>query len=118
MRRRAVLAASALVLTASLPAAAHHGWSGYDSAALVTLDGTVETVSFEQPHGLLMLQTEGKLWRIVLAPPSRLQHRGLPAGSIRTGDAVSVEGYPHRTDAEEFRAERIRVNGGDAVELR
>lgn len=118
MTLRPMLAALALTLSTSLPVAAHHGWSGYDSASLLTLQGSVQSVSFEQPHGLLMLQADGKLWRIVLAPPSRLQRRGLPAGSIEPGDTVSVEGYPHRTDAEEFRAERIRVNGGDAVELR
>lgn len=97
---------------------AHHGWSGYDAATLLTLTGTVRSVSFNAPHGLLMLQAaDGKLWHVVLAPPSRLARRGLPEGSIATGEEVTVEGYPHRREPMEFRAERIRVNGG-TVELR
>jgi hypothetical protein len=46
-----------------------------------------------------------------------MARRGLPEGSIEAGAEVAVEGYPHRNDSEEFRAERIRVNG-QTVELR
>jgi hypothetical protein len=46
-----------------------------------------------------------------------MERRGLPAGSIEAGQEVTVEGYAHRTDETEFRAERIQVNGS-AVELR
>jgi hypothetical protein len=99
------------------PAGAHHGWSGYDASQLVTLNGTVESVTFESPHAVLMLEAGGKVWEVVLAPPSRMQRRGLPSGSIEAGQEVMVEGYPHRGDEAEFRAERIQVNGS-AVELR
>lgn len=106
------------LLAAAGAAQAHHGWSGYDSSRLVTLSGQVQSASFQSPHGLLTLDTGEKVWRVVLAPPSRLARRGLPEGSIEAGDEVTVEGYPHRNDPEEFRAERIRVNGGEPVELR
>ena len=36
---------------------------------------------------------------------------------LRVGTNVSVEGYQHKTDAEEMRAERITVDG-KTVELR
>ncbi len=118
-RRLRVVGTAAAALAATAGAAsAHHGWSGYDSGRLVTLTGTVQSAAFESPHGLLALESEGKVWEVVLAPPSRMQRRGLPSGSIKAGDGVTVEGYPHRTDLEEFRAERIRVNGGEPVELR
>jgi hypothetical protein len=116
MRRRLATAALALLALAA-PAAAHHGWSGYDAATLVTLEGTVQAVSFDNPHAQITLQTSDKPWRIVLAPPSRMERRGLPKGAIESGDAVAVEGYQHRQDPEEFRAERIRVEG-KTVELR
>jgi len=121
MRKRVRIGLVALAgLLGTVPgdgAFAHHGWSGYDASKLVTLTGTVEQVSFGSPHGLLTLQTGDKLWRVVLAPPSRLARRGLPAGSITAGERVTVEGYPHRNDPEEFRAERIRVKDA-TVELR
>jgi Family of unknown function (DUF6152) len=99
------------------PARAHHGWSGYDASRLVTLTGTVQSATFDFPHAMLVLQADGKLWEVVLAPPSRMERRGLPAGSVEAGKEVTVEGYAHRTDETEFRAERIQVNGS-AVELR
>jgi hypothetical protein len=110
-------AAAALLVGAPDLARAHHGWSGYDASRLVTLTGTVQSATFDFPHAMLMLQADGKLWEVVLAPPSRMGRRGLPAGSIEAGQEVTVEGYAHRTDEAEFRAERIQVNGS-AVELR
>jgi hypothetical protein len=116
---RLMMAVLIVAPLAALPqrAAAHHGWSGYDATELVTLTGTVESIAYASPHVLLMLEAEGKLWEIVLAPPSRMQLRGLPDGAIRTGEPVTVEGYPHRSDPDEFRAERIGING-QSFELR
>jgi hypothetical protein len=116
MRKRT--AALILALSAAaVPAAAHHGWSGYDSSRLVTLEGTVRAFSYDNPHAQITLATADKDWRIVLAPPSRMERRGLARDSIKVEDAVAVEGYAHRQDPEEFRAERIRV-AGKTVELR
>jgi hypothetical protein len=44
-------------------------------------------------------------------------NRGLEAEMLEVGDTVSVQGYPHKTDPVEMRAERIIVNGM-SVELR
>lgn len=99
------------------PAAAHHGWGGYDSAQLLDLTGTIQEVTFENPHGTLRLETPEKTWLIILSPPRRMINRGLEAEMLEVGDTVSVQGYPHKTDPAEMRAERIVVNG-TSVELR
>ena len=112
---RLAIAAAALLATA--PALAHHGWSGYDATKLVTLEGTVQSMSYDNPHAMVGLRTADKTWRIILAPPSRMQRRGLPDGAIKADETVWVEGYVHREDPEEFRAERIIVNG-ESHELR
>jgi hypothetical protein len=117
MRKRVTALALALSAAAIVPAAAHHGWSGYDSSKLVTLEGTVRAFSYGNPHAEITLATADKDWRIVLAPPSRMERRGLARDSIKVEDEVAVEGYAHRQDPEEFRAERIRV-AGKTVELR
>lgn len=117
-RRHALLAAAALAAATPLaPALAHHGWSGYDASRLLTLTGSVEQATFEQPHALLTLASEGKVWRVVLAPPSRMARRGLAAEAVGPGAEVTVEGYQNRTEADEVRAERISV-GGKSYELR
>ncbi len=96
---------------------AHHGWSGYDSAKPLKLEGVIRASGYESPHGFIELEEKGKTWHVVLAPPSRMESRGLSKEELATGTRATVEGYPHRTTAGELRAERITV-GGETVELR
>lgn len=118
MQRRAILTAVlATTLCAGWPASAHHGWSEYDSSKALKLTGTVRESGYEHPHGHIRLETPGKTWTVVLAPPSRMERRGLPAASIKPGAQVTVAGYPNRTKLDEMRAERITA-GGKTVELR
>jgi hypothetical protein len=53
----------------------------------------------------------------VLAPPSRMEARGLAKEALKPGAEASVEGYANRSKPEEMRAERITV-GGKTIELR
>ncbi|MCL6608515.1 MAG: hypothetical protein K6T74_10515 [Geminicoccaceae bacterium] len=108
-RRLLLLALGAAALPGT--ARAHHGWGSYDSDRPLTLTGTVERVSFENPHGILILKTPEKVWEVVLAPPFRMINRGLQEEMIRPGAVVEVMGYPHRSRAIELRAEWIKVNG-------
>jgi len=110
---------TALVLLAVLPAAAlaHHGWSEYDSTKLFKLSGKILEYGYEHPHGHIRLETPGKTWLCVLAPPSRMENRGLAKELLKPGSEATVEGYANRDKPEEMRAERISV-GGKTVELR
>ena len=112
---RATLLLAALVFPAIvLP---HHGWSGYDSNTAMKVTGTIREAGYEHPHGYVKVDTPGKTWLVVLAPPSRMENRGLPPSALKVGATVRVEGYPNRTDPQEMRAERIIVDG-KTVELR
>jgi len=113
---RALITAAALLLAAA-PALAHHGWSGYDSTKELTLDGTIKEYGYEHPHGHVRLEAPGKTWVVTLAPPSRMQNRGLPADNLKAGTRARVVGYPNRTDPNEMRAERIIIDG-KTTELR
>ena len=110
------LALAALVAI-PLAAAAHHGWSEYDASRLLKLAGTIEESTYEHPHGSIHLKTPAKTWIVVLAPPSRMDTRGLAKEMLKAGTTASVEGYPNRNKPEELRAERITV-AGKTVELR
>jgi hypothetical protein len=96
---------------------AHHGWSEYDSSKVLKLTGKIVESGYEHPHGHVRLEVPGKTWHVVLAPPSRMERRGLEKGALKPGTKVTVEGYPNRDKPEEMRAERISVNG-KTVELR
>lgn len=118
MRAHALIPFTVMVSTlVTAPVAAHHGWSGYDSSKETTLTGTVREVGYEHPHGYIRLEAGGKVWVVVLAPPTRMENRGLPRTDLRPGVTATVVGYPNRTDPDEVRAERITI-GGKTTELR
>lgn len=114
MGRTATLVFAALLATTAW---AHHGWSEYDSSKLLKLSGKIVEYGYEHPHGYVRLETPGKTWLCVLAPPSRMENRGLAKDLLKPGSAATLEGYANRSKPEEMRAERISV-GGKTVELR
>ena len=101
----------ALVLTLATAAVAHHGWSGYDATKPLTVTGTIKEAGYEHPHGFVRLQAPDKVWVVTLAPPSRMENRGLPPATLKAGTAATVMGYPNRTDPDEMRAEWIAIDG-------
>ena len=117
MMRASAVIGLLLLATGVVPARAHHGWSGYDSTKELTLTGTIMESGYEHPHGHIKLDVPGKVWLVVLAPPTRMESRGLPAAKLRVGNTATVVGYPNRSNPEEMRAERITIDGA-TVELR
>jgi|UPI0002FF8AC1 hypothetical protein len=114
LKRTLVLAA---LLSAAATASAHHGWSEYDAKQPQQLTGTIEESGYQQPHGFVRLKTADKTWLVVLAPPGRMENRGLAKDMLAVGNKVTVYGYPNRSKADELRAERITV-GDKVTELR
>lgn len=117
MHRRTFLCLILPGATLPLAARAHHGWSGYDVDHPLALTGVIREANYEYPHASIRLETAGKKWLCVLAPPSRMENRGIPRDALKVGTSVSIEGYVHRADKAEMRAERITL-GGKTVELR
>jgi len=106
-----------------LVVSAHHGWSEYDVANPLKLTGKIIESGYEHPHGHIRFEAKGggataaKTWTVTLAPPSRMENRGLPKEWLKPGVSATVEGYANRNKPEEMRAERITING-KTIELR
>ncbi len=109
MHKRVALAIGLAVVLAAGGAGAHHGWSGYDASQVLTLTGQIKESGYEHPHGYIVLSTKDKTWTVVLAPPSRMENRGLPRTALAVGTTATVVGSPNRSDAKELRAERITI---------
>jgi len=103
-----------LVATAAF---AHHGWSEYDSSKPLQLSGIIEQSGYSHPHGFVNLKTADKTWNVVLAPPSRMENRGLSQDMLAVGTQATVVGYQNRNKPDELRAERITI-GEKTIELR
>jgi len=103
-----------------MAALAHHGWTGYDDQKTLNLSGTIRESSYDNPHATIRLQVQGnngKIWTAVLAPPFRMQSRGLDKDGIKPGTAATVVGYPSTSNPDELRVERIIIDG-KTTELR
>lgn len=95
----------------------HHGWSSYDQKKVLNLNGEIIEYSYDNPHGMLKFKVEDKTWTVVLAPPSRMESRGLSESMLRKGVKAAIVGYPHLKVKDEMRAERITI-GEKTTELR
>jgi hypothetical protein len=109
-------ASLALGLTGSI-AAAHHGWGSYDASKTMSVETAVTGLTWQNPHVHMDVNHDGATWELVLAPPFRMQARGLSPEMIKVGTRVRVEGYPSTRVEHEMRAERITV-GAKTFELR
>lgn len=96
---------------------AHHGWGSYDASKTITLSGPIKELKYSNPHCLVVLEVDGKKWECVLAPPFRMENRGIPDGLMKVGMPATVVGYASTAHEGEMRAERITIDG-KTVELR
>jgi hypothetical protein len=105
-----ILSGAALSFSlASLPTLAHHGWSG-QSDEQFELTGTVQTdVSLAGPHATMQIvDAEGQVWDLTLAPPPRTSRAGLTEGVIPLGSEVTISGH-RNSDPNRFEVKTERV---------
>lgn len=89
----------------------HHGWANYDQNKPQDFKTKVEEVTYENPHVLIKVKQKKELITVFLAPTSRMTDRGLTSEMITKGTPVQLVAYPHKTEKNEMRAERIFVDG-------
>ncbi|MAP94879.1 MAG: hypothetical protein CMK07_08010 [Ponticaulis sp.] len=92
-------------------AQAHHGWSTTTDVES-KLEGTIQKISFANPHMSLVLETDEGEWEVDLAPPFRARRAGFDVGAAEPGDYVVLTGHRSQDEDENyFKAETITVNG-------
>lgn len=106
------LVACAAAGLACTSAAAHHSTAMFEWGKEKTLEGTIDSFQWTQPHSWLWLNVPGKdgkpeQWGLEGMSPSWLGRHGWTRHSLQSGDAVSVVIYPLRDGR----------NGGFAVRI-
>jgi hypothetical protein len=93
--RRRLMAAAALVGVGVTPARAHHGWSGFDSARPLYLEGRVDRVRWQNPHAELDLEIP-----VGLKLPADFAKRVLPSQTAQVDGAalLAKATVPKRAD--------------------
>ena len=84
-----------------MSAAAHHSLAPYITSISKTVDGTVKSFSWSNPHVqlvLLVLSPEGAVeeWRFVGTSISRLATNGFSHAMVAPGDKIKVQYNPKR----------------------
>ena len=94
------LAAAALAATGG-GADAHHSGAMFDGAKTVSIDGTVQTFQFTNPHSWLnvvVVDAAGNqaIWAFEAEGPSTLLRSGIRKSTFMPGDKVTVKCHPMR----------------------
>lgn len=94
-----------------------HDWPSYDLTKQQKLTGVIKEVSYRGKPPLIKMDVDKKLWTVVVAPPPRMEFRGLSDDRLKPGVNVSVVAYPSKQIKDELRAETITI-GKETTELR
>jgi hypothetical protein len=109
MRLNTIVLAAAISIASTIPAFAHHGWSGNVDEVTAITGILTEGVKLAGPHGTMKIMTsDGKVWDITLAPPHRTASAGLKEDTIPVGAMVTVHGQRNR-DPNRYEMKTIQV---------
>jgi Family of unknown function (DUF6152) len=97
---RCSLVAVAAMLAAS-SVLAHHSFAMFDQSKSVTVQGTIKDFRWTNPHvfiQLLVKAADGSEveWSIEMTSPEHLARVGWRPGTLKPGDAVTLEIHPMR----------------------
>jgi len=116
MSRFTALALAAVLTLPATAALAHHGW-GWTQDEESRLTGTIEEISFGNPHMQIKLRVANgrgaaQVWNVDLSPPIVAQGSGFEPGVASAGDTVILTGHRARdTSVRAFKAETVTVDG-------
>ncbi len=95
MKGTIIIGALVLALSITGSAYAHHASAGIDRSSTVTVDGTVKTFKWANPHSWIEMEVvtdagETLLWNLEVFPPSYLIRAGWTRSTVSPGDQITV----------------------------
>ncbi|MGD2167903.1 MAG: DUF6152 family protein [Gammaproteobacteria bacterium] len=114
LRRLLIIAAGA----GAVPASAHHSTVAiFDSSRTIELTGVIESLSWRNPHGQIVLAVEdasGNVveWEAETAGVSVMRNRGAPTDVFAVGDVITLAGSPARRGNPEILARSVLLPSG------
>ena len=120
------LVTSAIVIALALFAVsvttlAHHGTANYDTEKSVSVKGSVTDFQFVNPHVLIYMQAKdasGKTinWQGELTSPNRLSRTGWKKDTIKSGDVITITGYPAKSGSPEIWIQKVELADGTKLD--
>jgi hypothetical protein len=113
---------SAALLSAALPALAHHSFSAeFDNSKPVALQGTVTKVDWMNPHIWIYLDVKDDKtgavasWQCEGGPPNTLTRNGWTKNDLKKGDTISVNGTLAKDASKTCNASSVKFADGRTV---
>lgn len=105
------------LLTASVPAFAHHAWRGFDAENRATIKGTVTNFDWGNPHVWIyfdVMDDKGTVekWSAGGPSPSRMARTGWDKDSLKPGDRIEATGIRANNGSYEMRLEKVTLADG------
>lgn len=97
---------------------AHHGTANYDTSKTITVKGVVTGFEFVNPHVEIYWEAKDdtgttQKWQGELTSPNRLSRVGWTKSSIKTGDAITISGYPTKSGSHEIWIQKVVTGAGE-----
>ena len=111
-------AAVAGLITAAVPAWAHHSFAAeFDINKPVKLEGTVTSMEWINPHSWIHLDVKGPdgkvvSWMVEGGSPNILLRRGFTKKSLERGTVIIVDGYQAKTGENRANGANITFTDG------
>lgn len=83
----------------AVSASAHHSFSvAFDVERVVSVEGVVTGVKWENPHGWIYVEVQaddGEVedWQFETLPPNQLRRKGVTPAILKPGVTVAIRGY-------------------------
>ena len=119
--RIAFLTVIVLLLFGSGAAFAHHGTANYDTTKSVTVKGSVSSFQFINPHVIISLDVKNEKgivtnWQGGLTSPNHLMRSGWTRDTLKTGDVISMSGFPAKSGAPEMWIQKVVLASGEQLD--
>ena len=94
--KRALLGLAALAsFSVAGAASAHHAFNIYQNEKYTTLNGTVKSFVWQNPHAMAeVMLPSGEMWTVELSAPNIIGRRGWSKYSLKAGDKLPIVIHP------------------------
>jgi hypothetical protein len=115
------LAAACAGVLAAGGAAAHHGFGNFDRTREVTLEGTVTSIDFVNPHAYVYFEAASPdgskvAKRCEMRAATVLRRSGWSAEMFKAGEPIKIEGAPDRFDVNSCYVHTVRFADGTTAD--
>lgn len=126
-RRRLLPGAIALGVGVAVAAVSgHHSQSSYEPTKTVTIEGTMEAISWANPHSLFFVnarladtpEAASQRWSVEGPNPRALEQAGWPRVDAKVGETIAMTGRPRRDGKPELLLTSLVTAAGKSVNFR